>query len=82
MDPLRLLPEITAMGCGQLPRTPVATASRGQPEKIDAAAALLRVDPSLIVSPEAKSSAHPDKAGHPGAGSMLPWPVGEVTAIA
>lgn len=61
---------------------PVATADRGHPEKIDAAAALLRVDPSLIMLPEAAYSAHPDKAGHPGAGSTLPWSVGEVMATA
>ena len=40
----------------------------------------LGVTPSLIMSPEATSSVHPDKAGRPGAGLFLSWLVREVVA--
>ena len=38
---------------------------RGHPGKIDAAAACFGLHLSVIMSPEATTSAHPDKAGAP-----------------
>jgi hypothetical protein len=70
MDRLRLLPEINAMGCGQLPKIPLSPR-----HAVDILERPMRPQPasgltlSLIMLPEA-NSAHPDKAGHPGAGSF------------
>ena len=79
MEHLRLLPEITAMGCGQLPSPLLSPRSA-----VDILERPMRPQPSsgltlsLIMLPEATSSAHPDKAGHPGAGFCLPWSPREV----
>ncbi len=83
MDPLRLLSEITPMGCGQLPRSPLSPR-----RAVDILERPMRPQPSagltlsLIMLPEATSSVHPDKAGHPGAGVVLPWSPREVMGSA
>ena len=79
MEHLRLLPEITQMGCGQLPSTPLSPR-----RAVDILKRSMRPQPcsgltlSLIMLPEDTYSAHPDKAGRPGAGSVSPWSPREV----
>ncbi len=79
MDHLRLLPEITQMGCGQLPSTLLSPR-----RAVDILKRSMRPQPcsgwtlSLIMSPEDTDSAHPDKAGRPGAGSVFLWSPREV----
>jgi hypothetical protein len=85
MEHPRLLPEITPMGCGQLPRHYLSPR-----RAVDILKRLMRPQPcsrsgltlSFIMSPEDTDSAHPDKAGHPGAGFMLPWSAREVMVTA
>ena len=73
MPPLRLLPKITPMGCGQLPFLLLSPR-----RAVDILERSMRPQPclgltlSLITSPEATASVHPDKAGHPGAALILP----------
>jgi hypothetical protein len=73
MDHLRLLPKITPMGCGQLPYMLLSPR-----RAVDILERPMRPQPSsgwtlsLIMSPEAVSSVHPDKAGQPGAGFHAP----------
>ena len=79
MEHLRLLSKITPMGCGQLP-SPLLSPRRA----VDILKRPMRPQPStgltlsLIMLPEVTSSAHPDKAGHSGAGFFLPWSPREV----
>ena len=83
MEHQRLLPEITPMGCGQLPSTTLSPR-----RAVDILKRPMRPQPSsgltlsLIMLPEATSSAHPDKAGHPGAGFFLLWSLREVMVSA
>jgi len=72
MGPLRLRRKITQMGCGQLP---IICCRHGV--SVDILKRLRRPQPasrlylSVIMSPEAMPSAHPDKPGRLGAGSSL-----------
>jgi hypothetical protein len=72
MEHLRLLPEITPIGCGQLPSLPLSPR-----RAVDILERPMRPQPStgltlsLIMLPEDTYSAHPHKAGHPGAGFFL-----------